>query len=169
MQEPLRSELAVPPAAAAPQLTLDLLEAALRDNQEELQQRVRLQAAKLFEAAEAAEIGNRAKNALLANVGGELGAPLSTLADECAILLQAEPGGLPKTVTEGLMRICDEGRQLSERIGRLLDVSSIESNTLDVVGTPVDRKPCSTPSGLSRTDSVDCARVSGWGSQSVAP
>lgn len=114
------------------------LEAALRANQEELQQLVSLQSAKLAEAAEAAEIGNRAKNALLANVGRELGAPLATLADECAMLMSTDPGELPKSVTEGLIRICDAGRQLSERIGRLLDVSSIESNTLEIIGTPVD-------------------------------
>jgi PAS domain S-box-containing protein len=114
------------------------LEAALRASQEELRQLVRLQSAKLVEAAEAAEHGNRAKNALLANVGRELGAPLATLADECETLLRADPGELPKSVRDGFTRICEAGRQLAERIGRLLDVSSIESNTLEIIGTPVD-------------------------------
>jgi PAS domain S-box-containing protein len=114
------------------------LEAALRNNQEKLQELVRLQTSKLIEAADAAEQGNRAKNALLANVGRELGGPLTTLADECAMLLQADPGELPRPVRERLIRICEASRLLSERTGRLLDVSSIESNTLEVIGTPVD-------------------------------
>ncbi len=138
--EPLRMigiHLDISDRKANEQLRRDL-EAALYANQEELQQLVRLQAAKLLEAAEAAEIGNRARNALLAKVGRELGAPLASLAEACATLLKADPGELPKSVTEGLIRICDAGRQLSERIGRLLDVSSIESNTLDITGTPVD-------------------------------
>jgi PAS domain S-box-containing protein len=114
------------------------LEAALRANHAELQELVRLQTAKLIEATEAAELGNRAKNVLLASVGRELGEPLATLAGECERLLHAEPGGLSKPIAEGLMHICEAGRQLAERIGRLLDVSSIESNTLEIVGTPVD-------------------------------
>jgi len=114
------------------------LEDALRNNQEKLQELVRLQTSKLIEAADAAEQGNRAKNALLANVGRELGGPLTTLADECATLLQADPGELPRPVRERLIRICEASRLLSERTGRLLDVSSIESNTLEVIGTPVD-------------------------------
>lgn len=116
------------------------LETALRANQEELQKLVRLQTAKLVEAAEAAEQGNRAKNALLANVGRELGGPLATLAEQCAMLLQEDPVELPQPVRERLIHICEAGRQLSESVGRLIDVSSIESNTLEVIGTPVDVK-----------------------------
>jgi PAS domain S-box-containing protein len=116
------------------------LEVALRANQEELQEMVRLQTAKLAEAAEAAELGNRAKNALLANVSRELGRPLATLAEECGTLLEAGHGDLPQAVRQRLIHVCEAGRVLSERIGRLLDVSSIESNTLDIVPTPVDVK-----------------------------
>lgn len=114
------------------------LEAALRSNQEELQKLVRLQTSKLVEAADAAEQGNRAKNALVANVGRELGGPLATIADECALLLQADASELPPPVREHLLRICEASRLLSERIWRLLDVSSIESNTLEILATPVD-------------------------------
>lgn len=116
------------------------LDAALRANHEKLQELVRLQTARLVEAAEAAEQGNRAKNALLANVGRELGGPLATLADECAALLEADPNALPRPVRGRLIHICEAGRQLSESVGRLIDVSSIESNTLEIVGTPVDVK-----------------------------
>lgn len=114
------------------------LEAALRRNQHELQRLVQLQTAKLVEAADAAEQGNRAKNLLLASVGRELGDPLATLTEACARLLDGSSGELPAPVRARLAQLCESGRLLSERIGRLIDVSRIESNTLEILGTPVD-------------------------------
>jgi PAS domain S-box-containing protein len=114
------------------------LEGALRRNQEDLQQQVRLQTRRLVEAADAAELGNRAKNVLLANVGRELGMPLGEMVAACTQLLDGSAGELPAQARDQLERIRQSGRRLSESVGRLLDVSSIESNTLEILATPVD-------------------------------
>jgi PAS domain S-box-containing protein len=114
------------------------LEGALRRNQEDLQQQVRLQTRRLVEAADAAELGNRAKNVLLANVGRELGMPLGEVVAACTQLLDGSAGELPAQARDQLERIRQSGRRLSESVGRLLDVSSIESNTLEILATPVD-------------------------------
>jgi PAS domain S-box-containing protein len=114
------------------------LESALRRNQEELQQLVRLQTSRLAEAADAAEQGNRAKNVLLANVGRELSAPLVSVLDACTQLLDGIAFELPAPAREQLERIRQAGRRLSDSVRRLLDISSIESNTLEILATPVD-------------------------------
>jgi PAS domain S-box-containing protein len=114
------------------------LEATLRDHQQQLEKLVRLQTEKLIEASEAAELGHRAKNALLASVGRELGGPLATLEEECTALLQADPAELSQRLRDGILRACAASRQLAGRIDRLLELSSIASNTLEITGTPVD-------------------------------
>ncbi len=114
------------------------LESALRCNQEKLQQLVRLQTSRLVDAADAAEQGNRAKNILLANVGRELGIPLGAVVEACSQLLDGSAGELPAQARDHLERIRQSGRRLSESVGRLLDVSSIESNTLEILATSVD-------------------------------
>ena len=60
------------------------LEQALRRNQDELEELVRLQTGKLIEAVDEAEQGNRAKNVLLAKLGYELRNPLEVLNDSCS-------------------------------------------------------------------------------------
>jgi len=112
------------------------LEAALQRNQQELEALVRLQTRKLIETADAAEQGNRAKNALLAKVGQELRAPLDVVIDSCARLLDAHPGELQ--AREHLELIRQSAQQLSERVERLVDVSRIETNNLEVCCTSVN-------------------------------
>jgi PAS domain S-box-containing protein len=114
------------------------LEVALRRNHEELEALVRLQTRKLIETADAAEQGNRAKNMLLTKMGQELRSPLSAVVDSCARLLDGGLGELPVPVREHLELIRRAGRQLSESVDRLLDVSSIETNTLEICGTSVN-------------------------------
>ena len=65
------------------------LEAALRRNRDELEAMVRQQTQKLVDAADAAELGHRAKTALLANLGEEFRAPLDVVAGASARLLAA--------------------------------------------------------------------------------
>jgi PAS domain S-box-containing protein len=114
------------------------LEAALRRNQQELEALVRLQTRKLTETADAAERGNRAKNLLLATVGQELRAPLDVVIDSCARLLDGGPDALTPQAREHLELIRQSARQLSERVGRLVDVSRIETNTLEICSTSVN-------------------------------
>jgi len=114
------------------------LEVALRRNQQELEALVRLQTRKLIETADAAEQGNRAKNVLLAKVGHELRTPLGVVIDSCARLLDGDPGELPPQAREHLELIRQSAQQLSERVERLVDVSRIETNTLEVCCTSVN-------------------------------
>jgi signal transduction histidine kinase len=113
------------------------LDAALRRNQEELEALVRRQTQKLVEAADAAEQGNRAKNVFLANVAEQLRGPIQVLASATDGLSQAAPEALPARAREHLDRILVATRDLAGGIKRLLDVSSIESGTLEVCATPV--------------------------------
>jgi len=114
------------------------LEVALRRNREELEALVRLQTRKLIETADAAEQGNRAKNVLLAKVGHELRAPLGVVVDSCARLLDGHPGELQPQAREHLELIRQSAQQLSERVERLVDVSRIETNTLEICCTSVN-------------------------------
>ncbi|HSW34263.1 MAG TPA: ATP-binding protein [Steroidobacteraceae bacterium] len=114
------------------------LESALRRNQEELEALVRLQTRRLIETAAAAEQGNRAKNVLLARVGHELRAPLGVVIDSCARLLDGHPGELPPQAREHLELIRQSAQQFSERVERLVDVSRIETNTLEICCTSVN-------------------------------
>ena len=63
------------------------LEVALRRNRDELEATVRQQTQKLVDAADAAELGHRAKSALLASLGEAFRAPLDVVVDTSARLL----------------------------------------------------------------------------------
>jgi PAS domain S-box-containing protein len=114
------------------------LEQALRRNQDELEELVRLQTRKLIEKADEAEQGNRAKNVLLAKLGQELRGPLEVLANCCARLLDESTSELPPRLREEVHLVSRSASELSESVSRLLDVSSIETNTLEICATPVD-------------------------------
>jgi PAS domain S-box-containing protein len=114
------------------------LETALQRNQQELEALVRLQTRKLIETADAAEQGNRAKNVLLAKVGHELRAPLRVAIDSCARLLDGGSGALPPQAREHLELIRQSAHRLAECVERLLDVSRIETNTLEICGASVN-------------------------------
>jgi PAS domain S-box-containing protein len=114
------------------------LEQALRRNQDELEELVRQQTRKLIEKVDEAEQGNRAKNVLLDKLGQELRTPLQVLADGCDRLLEGMAGELPPRLREEVQRICQSVQVFSDRVTRLLDVSGIESGTLEVCATPVN-------------------------------
>ena len=138
--QPLRMlgfHLDVSDRKANEQLRSDL-ETALRRNQQELEALVRLQTHKLVETADAAEQGNRAKNVLLAKVGHELRAPLGGVIDACTRLLDGSPGEWPPRAREPVELIRQSAHRLFECIERLLDVSRIETNTLEICGTSVN-------------------------------
>ena len=81
------------------------LEQALRRNQDDLEELVRLQTRKLIEKADEAERGNRAKNVLLERLGQELRAPLQVLTDGCARLLETMTGELPPQLRAEVQRV----------------------------------------------------------------
>jgi signal transduction histidine kinase len=114
------------------------LEAALRRNRDELEAMVRQQTRKLVDAADAAELGHRAKNVLLAKVGEEIRAPLDVVTDTSARLLAGASGEVPAYMREPLERIQRAGRLLTDTLQRLLDVRGIETNALDLCPTQVN-------------------------------
>jgi two-component system sensor histidine kinase/response regulator len=114
------------------------LEKALRRNQDELEELVRLQTRKLIDAADEAEQGNRAKNVLLARVGEELRRPLNVMLESCSRLTDGSEGDTPAPIHEQLELIVESSHQLCDSVDRLLDVHRIETNTLEILGTPVN-------------------------------
>ena len=114
------------------------LEAALRRNRDELETMVRQQTEALVNAADAAELGHRAKNALLANIGEEVRAPLVVVTAASARLLAGGSGEVPQCMREPLERIQRAGRMLSDTLQRLLDVRSIETNALELCPTQIN-------------------------------
>ena len=124
------------------------LEAALRRNRDELEAMVRQQTQKLVDAADAAELGHRAKNALLANLGEEFRAPLDVVTDTSARLLAGGSGEVPPDMREPLERIQRAGRLLSDTLQRLLDVRSIETERPRPVPDP--GQPAPRPRGAVR-------------------
>lgn len=141
------------------------LEAALRRNQQELEELVRLQTRKLIETADAAEQGSRAKNVLLARVGQELRAPLDVVLDSCTRLYAGRPEAMPPPAREHLERISQSAHRLSECVERLLDVSRIESNSLEICSTSVNlrhvlQEQCESMQGRALERGLDLRAVS---------
>jgi signal transduction histidine kinase len=138
--EPLRmigTHLDISDRKTNEQLRRDL-EAALRRNQHDLEAMVRLQTRRLEEAADAAEMGNRAKNVFLAKMSDELRTPLDVVAKVTAGLGSGAFGTVPDHLSEPLTRVQQASRQLSEIVTRLLDVRSIETDSLEVFPTQVN-------------------------------
>jgi signal transduction histidine kinase len=140
------------------------LEAALRRNRDELEAMVRQQTQKLVDAADAAELGHRAKNVLLANIGEKFRAPLDSLTDASAQLLAGCSGEVPQYMREPLERIQRAGRQLSDTLQRLLDVRSIETNGLGQCPTQVNlrhvlEEQCEEAENKARARGVDLRTV----------
>jgi PAS domain S-box-containing protein len=138
--EPLRMigfHLDITDRKANEQLRRDL-EQALRRNQDELEALVRLQTSKLIETAEAAQQGNRARNVLLAKIGEELRGPLEVLTDCCARLREEAGGEFPPRMRDRLELVSQSACRLSANVTRLLDLSSIETNTLEICATEVN-------------------------------
>ena len=138
--EPLRmigTHIDISDRKANEQLRRDL-EAALRRNRDELEAMVRQQTQKLVDAADAAELGHRAKNVLLANLSEEFRAPVDVVTSTSARLLAGGSGDVPPDMREPLERIQRAARLLTDTLQRLLDVRSIETDALDLYPTQVN-------------------------------
>ncbi len=165
--EPLRMigiQVDISDRKANEQLRRDL-EQALRRNQDELEELVRLQTRKLIETADAAEQGNRAKNVLLAKIGQELRSPLDVLTDGCARLLDGTAGELPPGMREQMEIVSQSACRLSESVTRLMDVSSIETNTLEICATEVNlrhvlQEQCEAMQPLAEARGLDLRALS---------
>ncbi len=138
--EPLRmvgTHVDVSDRKANEQLRRDL-ELALRRNQTELEALVRQQTLKLEEAVNAADQGNRAKNVFLAHMSDALRTPLDALTGVIGEIAAGTHGTVPGQLREPLERMQQSGRELTETVKRLLDVRSIETDSLEVFPTQVN-------------------------------
>jgi len=101
----------------------------LREYREHLEQLVDERTASLERAKQAAEAGNLAKSAFLANISHEIRTPLNSITG-MAFLMRRD--GLSPLQAERLDRIDTAGRHLIEIIDAVLDLSKIEAARLQL-------------------------------------
>ncbi len=95
----------------------------------------------LLRAKEAAEAGNRAKSNFLANMSHELRTPLNAIIGFTELIEHGvkRTGWVP-SYAEYLTDVSESGRHLLELINTILDLSKIESGSLELNRGPVDLK-----------------------------
>lgn len=86
-------------------------------------------AAKLTEAYEAADAGNRAKSQFMATMGHEIRTPLNAILGMSELL---ELGDLPQEALSSVKTIRTSGEALLEMINEILDFSKIEHGKLEI-------------------------------------
>ena len=95
----------------------------------------------LREKNEALEAADKLKTEFLANVSYELRSPLTSIMGFADILLREYVGKLAASQKEYVQGIYDSSSQLSELIGNILDLASIEAGYLNLEKTRFDLKP----------------------------
>ncbi|HEY63399.1 MAG TPA: GAF domain-containing protein [Caldilineae bacterium] len=109
---------------------------ALRRHSEELEAQVAARTRDLQIALERAQEADRLKSAFLATISHELRTPLASIKGFASTLLQDDVEWDPESQKEFLSIIEQESDKLTELIDQLLDMSCLESGTLEVNPTP---------------------------------
>lgn len=104
-----------------------MLNEALRQNAEVLEQRVAERTAELLVAKERAESADRLKSAFLATMSHELRTPLNSIIGFTGILLQGLAGPLNEEQKKQMSMVQASSRHLLALINDVLDISKIEA------------------------------------------
>ena len=107
-------------------------EAALRDMNACLEQKVEERTGELQRALVRAEGSDRLKSAFLASMSHELRTPLNSIIGFTGILLREMPGPLNDEQKKQLGMVKSSGRHLLDLINDVLDLSKIEAGQLEV-------------------------------------
>ncbi|MDA0239221.1 MAG: HAMP domain-containing sensor histidine kinase, partial [Proteobacteria bacterium] len=107
-----------------------------RELMDEVEERKRMEV-DLRQAKEAAEYSNRAKGEFLANMSHELRTPLNSILGFAQLLDDNPREPLSPDQAESLKYILRGGEHLLELINQVLDLSKIESGTLELLFEPV--------------------------------
>ncbi len=107
-------------------------EAALRELNTSLEQKVSERTEELRAALERAEAADRIKSAFLATMSHELRTPLNSIIGFTGIVLQGLAGPLNPEQTKQLGMVRNSARHLLDLINDVLDISKIEAGQLEV-------------------------------------
>lgn len=113
-------------------------EAALRELNETLEQKVQERTLELQAALIRADAADRLKSAFLATMSHELRTPLNSIIGFTGILLQGMAGPLNTEQHKQLGMVRTSARHLLELINDVLDLSRIEAGQLEVRAEPFD-------------------------------
>jgi PAS domain S-box-containing protein len=113
-------------------------EAALRELNQTLEQKVAERTAELRDALAQAEAADRVKSSFLATMSHELRTPLNSIIGFTGIMLQELAGPLSPEQSKQLGMVRSSARHLLELINDVLDLSKIEASQLEVQTEAVD-------------------------------
>lgn len=113
-------------------------ETALRELNENLEQRVVQRTAEMQAAVERAKAADQIKSAFLATMSHELRTPLNSIIGFTGLVLQGLAGPLNAEQSKQLGMVRGSARHLLELINDVLDISKIEAGQLEVRAEPFD-------------------------------
>jgi PAS domain S-box-containing protein len=116
-------------------------EAALRELNGSLEQKIAERTIELQSALVRAEAADRIKSAFLATMSHELRTPLNSIIGFTGIILQELPGPLNPEQRKQLGMVRSSARHLLELINDVLDLSKIEAGQLDIFPENFDMAP----------------------------